>query len=203
LGTFDLPIGGYRKLMQWVRESWLLYPVYFMERWSPSLLIWGRRPLGGEGEAKRETRGYTALERVISEKSDGRVVAEIHRADHLRTDHAAANLPALLRMIAMAQARDIPVVMLRLPHHPTYVQHRSAEWEEQVQHMLARVRETARPEGILYLDWEERPEFRDEHFADGDHLNPRGVALLRELLNPLLLQMAGAGEKQERVSPEG
>ena len=72
LGTFDLPIGGYRKLMQWVRESWLLYPVYFMERWSPSLLIWGVVPWVEKGRrsarpgATRRWSGSSQKNRMVA-----------------------------------------------------------------------------------------------------------------------------------------
>lgn len=186
LDTFDLPLGLYRRSMQWLKESWLFYPVYFMDRWSPSLLVWGSRPLGGEGEGRMDTRGFTPLERVISNQNDGRAVVEHHRLDHLRLDHSAVNLPALLRIVQMAADRHVPVVFIRMPHHASYVENRPAAWETQYQEMLATVRGVVRPEQWIYLDWEQRDEFLESHFADGDHLNVDGVRLLRDLLDPVL-----------------
>ena len=203
LTTFDLPLDPYEKIIQWLRESRLLYPIYFMDRWSPSLLVWGTRPLGGEGEGNVETRGFTPLDREITSDNDGSVVVGIQLLDHLRVDHSGRNLPALLRILDLAEARGVPVVLLRPPHHRTYVENRPQEWERQYQDMIHAVSARLDADHPKILDWEQHPAFHDEHFADGDHLNPRGVALLRELLNPLLLQMAGAGEKRERVSPEG
>ena len=184
LTTFDLPLGPYEKVIQWLRESRVLYPVYFMDRWSPSLLVWGTRPLGGEGEGDADTRGFTPLERTISTENDGAVVVEIHRLDHLRADHATRNLPALLRILDMAEARRLPVVLLRLPHHRTYVENRPEEWERQFQDMMDHAIRQTSPELLTVLDWEQHPAFLDEHFADGDHLNVRGVTLLRDLLDP-------------------
>jgi hypothetical protein len=187
LETFDLPIGPYEKIIQWLRESRILYPVYFMERWSPSLLVWGTRPLGGEGEGNVDTRGFTPLERSITNANDGAVVVNIHRLDHLRTDHSKCNLPALLRILELAEARRLPVVLLRPPHHRTYTENRPPEWERQFQDMISGATAQVIPELITVLDWEQHPAFRDEHFADGDHLNAHGVQLLRDLLNPILL----------------
>lgn len=193
LTTFDLPMGSYRKFMQWLRESRVLYPVYFMERWSPSLLVWGTRPLGGEGEGKIDTRGFTPLERVISPDNDGAVVVEIHRLDHLRTDHSARNLPALQRILKLAEARRLPVVLLRPPHHRSYMENRPVEWERQYQDMMDRATRQTRPEFVTVLDWEQHRAFRDEHFADGDHLNVQGVRELKTLLD----QMLSAYSKRE------
>ena len=186
LTTFDLPLGLYPKTMQWVRESRLLYPIYFEDRWSPSLLIWGTRPLGSEGEGRLDTRGHTSLERVISGINDGAVVVEHHRSDHLRLDHSAYNLPALLRIMDVAQQRNLPVVFIRTPHHASYVELRPPEWEAQFQHMVEAVRKRMRPDLLHVLDWERHPAFQPEHFADADHLNVRGVAVLRDLLDPIL-----------------
>ena len=187
LNTFDLPLGWYAKAMQWLRESWFFYPIYFMDRWSPSLLVWGRRPLGGEGEGNIDTLGHTTLDRNISELNDGRVVVEHHRQDHLRVDHSAANMPALLRILKMADQRQLPVVFLRMPHHSSYVRNRPPEWEAQYQAMLAEAQTAIQPGLFQCLDWEQRDEFMDAHFADGDHLNRQGVRMLRDLLDPVLL----------------
>jgi len=188
LDTFELPLGIYRKCIQWLKESRLLYPVYFMDRWSPSLLVWGSRPLGSEGEGRIETRGYTALDRVISPFNNGHVVVEQHRLDHLRLDHSAVNLPALMRIVKLADDRNLPVVFIRMPHHTSYVINRPLEWETQYQSMLEYVRKSIKPEQFLYLDWEQREEFTDAQFADGDHLNTRGVKLLSSLLDPVLVE---------------
>lgn len=191
LTTFDLPLGPYQKIMQWVRESRLLYPIYFTDRWSPSLLVWGTRPLGSEGEGRLDTRGHSSLDRVISEINDGAVVVEHHRSDHLRIDHSTYNLPALLRIMDLAQQRNLPVVFIRTPHHASYVNLRPPEWEAQFQQMVAVVREHMRPELLHVLDWERHPAFQTGHFADADHLNARGVVLLRDLLDPELQAAAG------------
>jgi len=190
LDTFDLPLGFYRKSMQWLRESWLLYPVYFMDRWSPSLLVWGTRPLGSEGEGRIDTRGFTPLDRVISSNNNGRVVVEHHRMDHLHVDHSKLNLPALVRIMKMADDRNLPVIFMRMPHHRTYVENRPIEWEAQFQAMLNDVRNVIRPELLHYMDWEQREEFQDDHFADGDHLNVQGVRLLRDILDPVLVELS-------------
>ena len=186
LNTFDLPLGAYAKIIQWLRESRVLYPIYFMERWSPSLLIWGTRPLGSEGEGNIDTRGFTPLERTISDANSGAVVVGIHRLDHLRADRSERNLPALLRILERAGSRGVPVVLLRPPHHRTYVENRPPEWERQVQDLIAHATAQAAPGSLTVLDWEQHPAFRDEHFADGDHLNVAGVTLLRDLLDPVL-----------------
>lgn len=186
LDVLDLPLNPYRKGKQWLKESWLFYPVYFLDRWSPSRLVWGTRPLGGEGEGRLDTRGHSMLDRVISPRNDGRVVVEHHRLDHLAEDHSAVNLPALLRILAMAERRGLPVVFIRMPHHRTYVEHRPEAWEDQVQGMLARVRAAMPADRLLYLDWETRSELQDEDFADGDHLNTAGVRVLRDILDPVL-----------------
>lgn len=186
LSTFDLPLSPYRKLIQAIRESWLLYPVYFLDRWSPSSLVWGRRPMGSEGEGRVDTLGFTALNRMISDTNDGKVVVDQHQQDHLRIDRSAINLPALLHVIRLAESRNLPVLFIRLPHHATYVEVRPLEWEAQFQGMIAGVRNTIRPELFRFVDWERHFAFEDRHFADGDHLNLDGVRLLRDLLDPII-----------------
>jgi len=187
LNTFDLPLGVYRKGMQWLKESRLFYPVYFMDRLSPALLLWGSPPLGSEGEGRIDTLGHSSLDQEISPRNDGAVVVEHHELDHFSVDHTDINLPALLRVLKMAEDREIPVVFIRMPHHASYLEHRPEEWELQYQEMVAMVQKSIKPELLHYLDWEQRSEFKDRHFADADHLNLRGVQLLKDLLDPVLM----------------
>ncbi|HMP71827.1 MAG TPA: hypothetical protein PKE55_01050 [Kiritimatiellia bacterium] len=201
LDLSDLPLPFYRKAMQGLKESWILYPIYFMDRWSPSIWVWGRRRLGSEGEGRVDTRGHTTLDRVISSRNDGRVVVAHHQADHLAMDHSPVNLPALIRMLDMAEQRRLPVLFLRMPHHASYVEHRPAEWEAHVQAMLTEVLTTVRPGSVTYLDWEQGMIYMDAHFADGDHLNREGVIALRDALDPVLLSMVSSAHPEDSPYP--
>lgn len=183
LSIEDLPMSRYAKLRQHVIESKLLYPVFFLKRLTPQAFVWED---AAAVAARREAddamlRGYVPSEDVISDKNDGRVVVEFHKADYKR-DHSRANADALIRILRAMREQGRVVVLLRFPKHHTYWESRPPEWEARYRALMDRVASEA-PDGWQVWDYDELP-LPDEDFMDGHHMNRRGAEAFTQLLKP-------------------
>lgn len=184
LTTDDLPRGRYWKWRQAALESRLLYPIFFLRRLTPRSLLWeGGLELAQQREAgDAMLKGYVPSEDVISERNDGRVVIEFHKAE-FRRDHSRMNLAALQRIADEMRARGIALVLMRFPKHRTYRENRPPEWERKYEAMMAQLKAYA-PEGS-YAVWDfDAMALPDEQFMDGHHLNRFGAARLDAVVRP-------------------
>ncbi len=173
----DFPRSPYWRFKQRLTESAPLRHLFFQNRLTPEALLWYRQParavagLDVPGDAEQLPTD------VIKPANDGRVVVGFHRAD-LEQDRSDANRRALLALARRLQQRGLDVVLLRLPHHPSYAAHQPAEWEQQMADLRDTLARELDPRRYRYLDWFQDPTFPDAEFLDGHHLNAHGAARL-------------------------
>jgi hypothetical protein len=91
------------------------------------------------------------------------------------------NLAAFEGIVRRVQARKIPLLLVRFPTHPAYLEAAPPEFAQAYQRLIDTARRVA-PEAEL-VDYSRAP-FADDEFYDDDHLNQLGV----ERFTPMLAQ---------------
>lgn len=191
LSWVDLPRSWLWRLRQALRESPPLFPFFFAKRLLPRTFVWDQG--GGEQLAKTAdlVRGFVGATEVIEPWRDGAVVVGFHKED-LKPNRWQVNTAALLRMLDQLDREGRRVVLVRLPHHSTYLKAQPPEWEQQVEQLVATVR--VRHPNVPFWDWMGAPGFEETEFADGHHLNVRGA----ERLTRMLVDQLRDGQNRER-----
>jgi hypothetical protein len=143
--------------------------------------------------------------------SNARFVPPPDRSDrvarHARTFKEAlfeANCASLVRIVRLLDDRDVRVLLLRTPFHPSYVAHRPRRWEDLCDAALGRLRaEAGMHHAVVSWDLMKHPNFRDDDFRDDDHLNTSGAArlgaILKGWIDPLLAEI----DRESRLASTG
>lgn len=131
------------------------------------------------GRAEPDVRaGYEPRIGMSPEGLSGaqRVVMHLRALGPEPSETRVRNDAALARIVALAEARELPLILVRLPHHRSYRAQRPAEHEAAFDALLQQVRAAQGGREPLFVDYEAMP-LGDDAFYDADHLNTRGASL--------------------------
>lgn len=87
------------------------------------------------------------------------------------------NRAALGRLVGHFLAQDIPVVMVTLPHQPSFSANVPQPWRREMRRILWRLRQRSQ-QPIPWWDFERDPAFTTGDFMDSVHLNSTGSSKL-------------------------
>jgi hypothetical protein len=183
LSAFEIPTDGWWQRVQAIWTE-LMSPVRSLPRVTP--LGWVERaqacsplyhpPVGF-------APGYYYTDGVTPPNFAARVVFDALNTAAQNDQVVRRNLQDLQQMTTELRRRGVTVVLLRLPHEPTYSTGlpaaATARW-----HQLkawARTRQD-----VVVLDWGKRADFRPGDFVDIHHLNVFGADKLASLLDAQL-----------------
>jgi len=190
LTPLEFPASGLRQRVGVLRAVWT-FPLTSLPRLTP--LGWMNAaqacsPLHHPQQGF--AAGYYFTDAVTPPSYDPRVLFTSLTAAAQNERVVQRNLHALEETIALLRRRGVTVVLLRLPHGRDYAPRRpplvAARWRQLQRRVQALSR---RDEGLLVLDWGEKPEFQPGDFRDNHHLNAFGVDKLAGLLDPELRRL--------------
>lgn len=181
LSRNDLPLSWGAKRWQAVVEQPWVAPFIFSRRLAPG--AWSRAP---KVELIIEP-GFQSTPQRVSTGNNGMAIMRLH--ERMMADaEIDANLAALKEMLRLLKARKIQVVLLTLPHHRGYRSSASDRWRKTFSDLLAAAQSILGDE-MVWWDWESHPEFTDDDFMDGHHLNVVGAAKMSEWLRESLANL--------------
>lgn len=181
----ELPIArGWPYVRQIVMESPMMAPIFFSQRLTPR--AWVR-----QSGVERVPRGpgFTVYTGRVTTANNG--LAKIRSHEGVLSPHSLErNLKAMRKIIAMAHARDVPVIMLTLPHDEHYTANAGPVWHASFKRIIEEARAEA---GTAFTWWnyDQHPDFTDDDFNDGHHVNEQGARKLSLLLREKLEQKLG------------
>ncbi len=99
-------------------------------------------------------------------------------------DMLERNRSALFRTIALLRSRGIKVLLLRVPFHEIYWQHRPVIIENRMKQLHTQFQQSYGDDReVRICDLARHPGYKDGQFSDGFHLNGNGAARLARYLD--------------------
>lgn len=189
LSRTDLPLSWWSRFRQAIVEYPLVAPFYFSKRLTPADWVLARRidwVYGGPG-----FQTYTGQ---VSAANNGLDRIRAHEQT-ISTVAATNNLAALAELLHLFRQQDIKVILLTLPHHEGYASNASVRWNSMFSNLLDLARAELGEE-MTWWNMDGHPEFTDEDFNDGHHLNGRGAAKLSELLRQKIADLDTKNDRE-------
>jgi len=102
------------------------------------------------------------------------------------------NAEAYRNIFRDCRERGIRVILLRTPVEKAFFDHESGIWEPYHERILAIAEEVLGPDGFVELDLSQDPKFRQEHFADPNHLINEVRPVAQEQVEAILKKLEAA-----------
>lgn len=104
---------------------------------------------------------------------------------------SARNLAALARIVRRVQTLGVPLILVRFPHHLSYVESRPPELAAAFGAIVHTVQRAAAPVAVPLLDYEQLADLSDRDFYDADHLNVEGSERFSSRLGSAIASLLG------------
>ncbi|MBP7828553.1 MAG: hypothetical protein KA248_01405 [Kiritimatiellae bacterium] len=189
----DLVKGPAAYVRQFLTDNWLLYPIFFLDRLTPANPP--ERP-GLRREPGFQSRTFRLTDAILAERN------LLEDEFLLESKRKPQNRAALFRLIERVKARGMQPVFFRMPRMPAYTRARSAEWLAREEAMIQSVREHE-GDGMILLDFRDRPGLDTTHFSDTRHLNYVGAEIFTRRLDEELSSRVPGYAREPSAPPPG
>jgi hypothetical protein len=135
--------------------------------------------------------GYANGPEVMPANDDGAARVARHLREAAGLSELARNEAALRRLIQLGLSRNLKLVLMRFPHHPSYWASLPEEWQASMDQLAARLTRDF-PGGFHFWDFGTLPELSEADYRNGDHVNHGAVARVTAQLERRLVDLLDA-----------
>lgn len=183
----ELPLKGWAYARQVVMESSLLAPIFFSSRLTPWVHV--RKPAM---ERIPRGLGFEVYTGVVSSANNGLVKIRSHE-NVLSPFSVERNLVALKDIIDILKSNEVPVIMVTMPHDRLYTAHAGPVWHATFDRVISTASSNLAPD-FIWWNFDGHPDFTDEDFNDGHHVNERGAQKVSQLIHEKLKKVLRSQE---------
>lgn len=145
--------------------------------------------------------GYANGPEVMPASDTGAVRVARHVREAGGTGELARNEAALRRVLQLGSERGLKLALARFPHHPSYWAALPADWQRDLDALLARL-ERDFPGRLVYWDLGQLPWLADEDYRNGDHINDNAAARVSAVFEQKLESWLGKATSRLERSAE-